>query len=289
MNYVFIFCSVFLKVTENERYPTSCLLTTDFLFSILVFLFLFLYSDLLILCILVLQIHLSVLLCETEMRDQYAKLFWFSMLRCKLYFFLMMLNIWLHRQVVLVICCFYKKVVWKWCHPRYLKRHFCLLKYLKYCDELFSAELESVFFRTSSYHEEVINVSKSHFYMFRYNFIFTHTAIVPSGYHHYSFMATRTLWTSNELLIIYCMSYAQEMSWNHCSDSQRSTLFYDYLYHGCFFRLIFFHTHLQFTVQMGKEVVIFIPLYHFQPLTNIKAILCNVSSWMTTTDFSSQQ
>lgn len=124
MNYVFIFCSVFLKVTENERYPTSCLLTTDFLFSILVFLFLFLYSDLLILCILVLQIHLSVLLCETEMRDQYAKLFWFSMLRCKLYFFLMMLNIWLHRKVVLVICCFYKKVVWKWCHPRYLKRHF---------------------------------------------------------------------------------------------------------------------------------------------------------------------
>ena len=52
------------------------------------------------------------------------KLFWFSMLCCKLYFFLIMLNIWLHRMVVLVICCFYKKVVWKWCHPRHLKRHF---------------------------------------------------------------------------------------------------------------------------------------------------------------------
>ena len=44
--------------------------------------------------------------------------------QCFLYFFLMMLNIWLHRKVVLVICCFYKKVVWKWCHPRHLKRHF---------------------------------------------------------------------------------------------------------------------------------------------------------------------
>ena len=44
---------------------------------------------------------------------------------------------------------------------------------------------------------------------------------------------------------------------------------------------VFFHGHGQLTGQQGKGGPSFIPFYHFHPLTNIQAFICNFAGETT--------